>query len=107
MIISPYHQAQPLGSYFLFLQICLIQSPQGFPFGSEVKNLPAMQVTWVQSLGREDPLEKEMATHSSSLAGEFHKQRILVGYSVWAHKELDTTGDYQTDVQIPNARGIM
>ena len=35
-----------------------------------VKNLPAMQETWVQSLGREDPLEKEMATHSSILAWE-------------------------------------
>ena len=33
-----------------------------------VKHLPAMQETWVQSLGREDPLEKEMATHSSILA---------------------------------------
>ena len=33
-----------------------------------VKNLPAMQETWVQSLGREDLLEKEMATHSSILA---------------------------------------
>ena len=32
-----------------------------------VKNLPAVQETWVQSLGREDPLEKEMATHSSTL----------------------------------------
>ena len=32
-----------------------------------VKNLPAMQETWVQSLGREDPLEKGMATHSSIL----------------------------------------
>ena len=30
-----------------------------------VKNLPAMQETWVQSLGQEEPLEKEMATHSS------------------------------------------
>ena len=30
-----------------------------------VKNLSAMQETWIQSLGREDPLEKEMATHSS------------------------------------------
>ena len=30
-----------------------------------VKNLPAMQETWVRSLGREDPLEKDMATHSS------------------------------------------
>ena len=33
-----------------------------------MKNLPAMQETWVQSLGQEDPLEKEMATHSSILA---------------------------------------
>ena len=35
-----------------------------------VKNLPAMQETWVLSLGWEDPLEKEMATHSSTLAWE-------------------------------------
>ena len=35
-----------------------------------VKNLPTMQETWVQSPGREDPLEKEMATHSSILAWE-------------------------------------
>ena len=35
-----------------------------------VKNSPSMQETWVQSLGREDPLEKEMATHSSILAWE-------------------------------------
>ena len=34
-----------------------------------LKCLPAMQETWVQSLGQEDPLEKEMATHSSILAG--------------------------------------
>ena len=33
-----------------------------------VNNLPAMQETWVQSLGKEDPLEKGMATHSSILA---------------------------------------
>ena len=33
-----------------------------------VKNLPAVQETWVRSLGSEDPLEKEMATHSSILA---------------------------------------
>ena len=33
-----------------------------------VKPLPAMRETWVQSLGWEDPLEKEMATHSSTLA---------------------------------------
>ena len=33
-----------------------------------IKNLPAMQEAWVQSLGQKDPLEKEMATHSSILA---------------------------------------
>ena len=40
----------------------------GFPGGSVVKNLPAIQETQVQSLGWEDPLEEEMATHSSILA---------------------------------------
>ena len=35
-----------------------------------LKNLPTMQETWVQSLSREDPLEEEMATHSSILAWE-------------------------------------
>ena len=40
----------------------------GFSGGSVVKNLPAMQETWVQSLGHEDLLEREMATHSSILA---------------------------------------
>ena len=34
------------------------------------RNLPAVQETWVQSLGREDPLEKEMATHSVFVPGE-------------------------------------
>ena len=56
-----------------------------------VKNLPVMQETWVQSLGQEDPLEKEMTTHYSILPGESHGQRTLVGYSPWGHKELDTT----------------
>jgi len=42
----------------------------GFPGGSAVKNLPAKQETWARSLVQEDPLEKEMATHSSILAWE-------------------------------------
>ena len=47
--------------------------PQGvciwaFLVTQSVKNLPAMQETWVHSLGQEDPLEKEMAAHSSILA---------------------------------------
>ena len=46
-----------------------------------VQRLPAMQETWVRSLGQEDPLEKEMATHSSILAWEIHGQRSLVGYN--------------------------
>ena len=41
---------------------------QDFPVVQMVKHLPAVQETWVQSLGQEDPLEKEMATHSSILA---------------------------------------
>ena len=56
-----------------------------------VKNLPAMQETQVQSLGQEDPLEKEMTTHPVFLPGEFHGQRKLVDYSPWGRKELDTT----------------
>ena len=40
----------------------------GFPYGSVVKNLPAKQKTWVQSLGQEDPLEEGMTMHSSILA---------------------------------------
>ena len=35
---------------------------------AQIKRLPAMQETWAQTLGQEDPLEKEMATHSSTLA---------------------------------------
>ena len=56
-----------------------------------LKNLPAMQEIWVKSLGWEDPLEEDMATHSSILAGEFHGQRGLAGHSLWGRKELDTT----------------
>ena len=37
-----------------------------------IKDLPAMQESWVQSMGWEDPLEKGTATHISTLAGEFH-----------------------------------
>ena len=56
-----------------------------------VKNLPAIQETWVRSLGGRDPLEKGMATLSSILPGEFHGQRSLEGYSPWGLKELDKT----------------
>ena len=50
-----------------------------------------MQETGVRSLSREDPLEKEMATHSSILAQKPHGQRSLEGYSPRGRKELGTT----------------
>ena len=56
-----------------------------------VKNLPAMQETWVQSLSQEDPLEQGRTTHSSILAGEPHGHRSLAAYSPWGCKESDTT----------------
>ena len=51
-----------------------------------VKKLPEIRKTWVQSLGQEDPLEKGMATHSSTLAWEPHRQRSLAGFSSWGRK---------------------
>ena len=56
-----------------------------------VKNLPAMQKTWVQSLGWEDSLEKGIATHSSILAWNPHEQRSLAGYSPWGYQKSDMT----------------
>ena len=56
-----------------------------------IKHLPAMRETRVRSLGWEDRLEKEMATHSSILAWRIHGQRSLAGYSPRGPKELDTT----------------
>ena len=50
-----------------------------------------MQETQVWSLGQEDPLEKEMATHSSILAWEITWTEGLVDYSPWGHTELDMT----------------
>ena len=49
------------------------------------------QEMWVQSLGQEDPLEKEVATHSSILAWEIPLTEEPGGYSPWSHKELDMT----------------
>ena len=54
-----------------------------------VKHLPTMWDTWVQSLGWEDLLEKEMATHSSILAWTIPWKEELVGYSPWGRKESD------------------
>ena len=58
----------------------------------QVKNPLAMQETQetrVLSLGQEDPLEEEIASHSSILAGTSNGQRSLAGYSLWGPKELE------------------
>ena len=57
-----------------------------------VKHLPAVWETQVQSLGREDPLEKEIATHSRTLAWKIPwTEEPGVLYSPWGRKELDRT----------------
>ena len=56
-----------------------------------LKRLPAMWETWVRSLGREDPLEKEMVTYSSILAWRIPWTEELGGLQSTALKELDTT----------------
>ena len=53
-----------------------------------IKHLPTMRETQVQSLGQENPLEKEIATHSS---WKIPLTEELVGYSPWGCKELDMT----------------
>ena len=50
-----------------------------------------MQEMWIQSLGREYPLVKEMAIHSNILTWKSRGQRSLAGYSSWGCKQLDTT----------------
>ena len=57
---------------------------QASPVARTVKHLPAVWETRVQSLGQEDPLEKERK-------GKSHGRRSLVGYSPWGGKESDTT----------------
>ena len=56
-----------------------------------VKNPPAMQKTWVQSLGQEDPLEEDTATHSSILAWRIPWTEKPGGYSQWGRKDSDMT----------------
>ena len=58
--------------------------------------MQGMQETLVRSLSWEDPQEKEIATHSSTLAWEIRGQRSLVGYSPRGCKEPDTTEQLST-----------
>ena len=63
----------------------------GFPGGSVVKNPLAKPETWVQSLGQEDTLEKEMATHSSILAWKIPWTEECGGLQSMGSQESDTT----------------
>ena len=60
----------------------------GFPGGSVVKNLPATQETQVQPLGWEDPLEKEMATHSNIPAWEIPRTWVIVHGVIMSQTQL-------------------
>ena len=62
---------------------------RGFPSGTAVKNMPAMQEMWVQSLSQEDPQEQGMAAHSSVLAWKIPWTEEPGGlYSPWGHQRV-------------------
>ena len=71
----------------------------GFPGGWDSKNPPAVPETRVQSLGREDPLEKGMTTHSNILTWRIPGQRSLAGYSPLGHKSQTRLSGFHTSLQ--------
>ena len=71
-----------------------LQIKRGFLGGSVVKNPPAKQETQVQSLGGEDPLEEDMATHSRILAWEIPWTEELDG--------LQSVGSQKSQIQLSN-----
>ena len=62
------------------LEPCPINNNFDISYGTMVKNLLAKQEMWVQSLGWEDPLEEEIATHPVFLPGKFYGQKNLEDY---------------------------
>ena len=68
-----------------------------------VKNLPAMQETWMRSLGGisgKMPWRREWQPTPVFLPGKFHGERSLVDYSAWGSKESDTTQQLSTTTQL-------
>ena len=63
-----------------------------------VKNLPAVQETWVRSLVRKIPWRRERLPIPIYLPGKSHEQRHLVGYSPWGCKESDVTERISTEI---------
>ena len=84
----------------------LLFSVWAFLVAHVVKNLPAVQETWVQFLGREDPLEKGTATRCTILAWTIPRQRSLVGYSQQDGKERDMTEQLTLSLCIIGSRFI-
>ena len=80
---------------FILLFVCLncskIYIPRTSLVAQAVKNLSAMKETRVLSFVQEDPWKKEWQPISVFLPGEFHRQRILAGYSLLDHKLSDMT----------------
>ena len=86
-----------------FRELFLHSSPvASLVVAQRVKRLPAMQETWVRSLGQEDPLEKEMATHSSTFAWKIPWMEEPVGDSPWGCKESDMTEQLHSLIHYPH-----
>ena len=68
LLVKNFMKAEAPGKHLALQQSQLVVGPIDFSGGSDGKRLPTMWETWIRSLGWEDPLEKEMATHSSTLA---------------------------------------
>ena len=78
----------------------------GFPSAQTIKNLPAMQETWVRSLGWEDPLEKAMLTHSSIPAWRIPWTQEPGGLQSMGNKESDRTEQLTLSLSQDTQRGI-
>ena len=82
-------------SFKALLDLWLLRALQhlcyGFPAGSVIKNPPAVQETWVQSLGQKAPPRRTWQPNAVFLPGKPHGQRSLLGYSPRGHTESDMT----------------
>ena len=86
---------QHFGEEFKFIEV----SRWASLVAQTVKSLSTMQETWVRSLGRENSLEKQMATHLSSLAWKIPwSEELGAGYCPWGRKESGTTERLQIGI---------
>ena len=82
LLLSRFYVTNDLDNVCKEYKNSILQKTTGRP-SLVAQNLPAIQETWVQSLGWEDRLEEGMTTHSSILPGDSPGQRNLAGYSPW------------------------